>query len=245
MKVSIITLCHNTLDHMKNCFNNLTVHTEGIGMDKEWIVVDNNSSDELLINYFKYMEKYPGVKIIRNEQNLTFAIGNNQAVKEAQGKWLCFLNSDTIPQRRWLEELLDCAERNNADIVGARMYFPHTEMIQHAGIVQREDGIFTHRYYNQPANKHKDIMEESEMMVTAACMLIKKSVFEELGSFDEGYVWGYEDVDLNLKAISKDLKIFYCPKAFLYHTEHGTDQNINKSFDINLKLLNKKWGVLK
>lgn len=245
MKVSIITLVHDTANHLKTLFDYLQNNTSGLGFDKEWIIVDNGSTDLKTKNIINFIKKYPGIKIIENEDNLTFAIANNQAAQEAKSKWLVFLNSDTMPQKDWLNAMLDCANRNNADIVGARMYFPHSDTIQHAGMAQIENGIFTHRYYRQKAAEHPDIMEECEMMVTAACMLIRKKTFDELVGFDAEFVWGYEDVDLNLKALANDKKIMYCPTAFLYHHEHGTDQNINKSFDKNLKLLDKKWGILK
>ena len=245
MKVSIITLVHNTKEHLKSLFDYLQNNTSGLGFDKEWIIVDNGSTDLALKQYYKEIRKYPGIRIVANEENETFSKANNSAANRAKGEWLVFLNSDTIPQKGWLDNMLDCAERNNADIVGARMYFPNSETIQHAGVVQTDNGIFTHRYYQQKAADHPDIMEECEMMVTAACMLIKKKTFEELGKFDEGFVWGYEDVDLNLKAIANDKKVMYCPSAFLYHHEHGTDQKINKHFNDNLKLLDKKWGILK
>ena len=239
--ISIITLVHNGLENIKTLFEHLQHNTAGLGIDKEWIIINNNSNNEI-VNYLESISNYQGVKIFSNKENLSFSIANNKAVKEAKGEWIVFLNSDTIPQKDWLDNMIECAEKNKADIVGARMYFPHTEIIQHAGIIQRDDGIFTHRFYNEQAKDHPEIMQDCEMPVTAACMLINKKVFNEIGGFDEGFKWGLEDVDLNLKAIAMDKKIMYCSKAFLYHVEHGDNPNINEHFTHNLKLLNEKWG---
>lgn len=242
--ISIITLAHNGLNNIRTLFEHMQHYTYGLGIDKEWLIVNNNANDDI-INYLNDIKKYPGIRIINNKENLSFSIANNQAVKEVNGEWICFLNSDTIPQKGWLDEMSSCAERNNADMVGARMYFPHTETIQHVGIIQREDNIFTHRFYNEEAKDHPEIMKDNEMPVTAACMLISKSIFNEVDGFDEGFLWGLEDVDLNLKLMLNNKKIMYCAKAFLYHVEHGDNQNINKDFAHNLKLLNKKWGFYK
>lgn len=242
MRITIITLVHNTPGHMKTLFDYLQQNTSGLGFDKEWIIVDNNSTDWGLKNYLKSINKYPGIRIMENDENLSFSIANNRAVKEARGEWVCFLNSDTVPQKGWLDAMMECAERNGADAVGARMYFPHSETIQHVGVVQRKDGMFTHRFYGEEAKEYPEIMQEAEMPVTAACMLIRKKTFEEAGGFDEGFRWGLEDVDLNLRLMANGKKIMYCPKAFLYHAEHGTDKNINRDFKHNLELLNRKWG---
>lgn len=241
MRISIITLVHNTLEHVRTLFESIQHTTSGLGFDKEWIIVDNGSSDNSLKAYLDYIKNYPGIRIVKNDDNLSFSIANNKAVEGANGEWILFLNSDTNPQKGWLDNMMECAERTGADVVGARMYFPHSEIIQHAGIVQRDDGIFTHRFYRAEAKNHPEIMQEADMPVTAACMLIKKNVFEEL-RFDEGFKWGLEDVDLNLKLMATDKKVMYCPKAFLYHVEHGTDEDINRYFKHNQELLNKKWG---
>ena len=244
MKVSIITLCRDTLKHMKNCFDYVMTHTDGIGDDIEWIIVDNDSEDQGMKNYFDYMSKYPGIKIIHNCENLSFAIANNQAVEEAKGDWIVFLNSDIIVTKHWLKNMFICREKYQAPVVGGRLYFPSSTKIQHAGIVQRDDGIFTHRFYGEEEANHPEILEEKEMPVTAAMMLINKTVFNDVDGFDERFVWGYEDVDLNLKLMANNHKIIYCPSAFAFHVEHGTDQNINKGLDLNIKLLDKKWNIL-
>ncbi|HDG98671.1 MAG TPA: glycosyltransferase [Desulfobacterales bacterium] len=237
-KVSIIMPVFNNLSFTRNCLEALYKVTPSDIF--ELVIVDNGSTDDTKFFLKAFKRKHNNLTLITNEDNQGFAKACNQGAKIAKGKYLVFLNNDTIPLDRWLDELLKVAESDTkVGVVGAKLLYPNGK-IQHAGI-ELINGIPDHPYrFADPGIPEVNHQRELDM-VTGACMLIKKELFDELGGFDEAYKNGMEDVDLCLRVREKGFKVIYCPKCVLYHYE-GVSKGRFDHLRENLILFFNRWG---
>jgi GT2 family glycosyltransferase len=233
---SIIIPVFNRADLTKQCLTQLAKVTDGV--QYEVIIVDNHSSD----GTSEFLESLSGdVQIIRNSTNLGFAKACNQGARAAQGRYLVFLNNDTIPKSGWLDPLI--AEVNSCDevaVVGSKLLYPDNT-IQHAGVVISRNSLMPYHLFRGVPERMLAVNVRREFQaVTAACMLVRKLTFEEVGGFDEGFVNGYEDVDLCLKIRQLGKKVVYQPKSCLYHLESQTPDR-KKYDEENFLRLIARW----
>ncbi|RNC65998.1 MAG: glycosyltransferase, partial [Desulfuromonadales bacterium] len=234
-QVSIIIPLYNKVEYTKQCLEALALNTDQ-ALDYEVILVDNASSDGTA----DYLRTLSGnVTIVTNLKNLGFARACNQGGRLARGRRLVFLNNDTIPHPGWLDALIRGVERDGADIVGAKLLYPNGRA-QHAGVAFNEQSIGYHIFSgftaDAPAVNRKRFMQ----CVTAACMLAKREVFQELGGFDEGYVNGFEDVDLCLRAGERGRRILYTPESVLIHFEE-TSEGRKAHDEPNIRRFLSRW----
>ncbi|MCP9473511.1 MAG: glycosyltransferase family 2 protein, partial [Nitrospira sp.] len=174
---SIIIPVYNNLELTKQCLTALASATTGV--DYEVILVDNGSTDETAA----FLQTLQGdVRIIRNDENRGFAKACNQGAKAARGKYLVFLNNDTIPQPNWLGPLVqEVEEHPEVGVVGSKLLYPDGT-IQHAGVVfMRESPIPYHIYQKMPADSPAVSKRREFQAVTAACLLIRRDLFEAVG----------------------------------------------------------------
>ncbi len=216
--VSIIIPVRNRVELTRQCFRGIRETVTDIPY--EIILVDNDSTDGTA----EFVKAFDGpVRTIYNAEGANFSAANNQAAAVARGKYLVLLNNDTLPTAGWLTALLDAHRRYpDAGAVGAKLLYPKTHTIQHAGVLVRNypnpvSPYHVHHYF--PAGAPAVNTERAYPCITAACMLITKELFDELGGFDEGFVFGYEDVDLCFRILERGLKNIYAPRAVLYHYE--------------------------
>ena len=233
---SIIIPVFNKLELTKQCLMYLAQVT--IGIPYEVVVVDNHSTD----GTSEFLETLGGdVQIIRNPTNLGFAKACNQGAHAARGKYLVFLNNDTIPKPGWLEPLIqEVYSHDDVAVVGSKLLYPDNS-IQHAGVViSRLYRTPYHLFLGVPESLPAVNTRKEFQAVTAACMLVRKEPFEAVGGFDEGFVNGFEDVDLCLKIRHLGKKVVYQPKSCLYHLESQTPGR--KTHDeANAKRLLARW----
>ena len=251
--VSIIVLTHNGENYIKNLFKYIRENT--LYPNFEIIVVDNASSDNTLSFLQKNIYNFK-LKIIRNYDNKSFSIANNEAVNLAEGEFLLFLNNDVIPLKGWLCELVkECLNNPKAGSIGSKLIYPNKKnfafscKIQHVGIAFKYEGDF-YRPYNIGNGQNINNFNEKakRAALTAACLLVRKDKFLEVGGFDENYEYGYEDVDLGLKLLQKGYENIYIPTSILYHYEFGTQEKdgnneIRKRRLNNMKVFQKKWHI--
>ncbi|ADI85775.2 glycosyltransferase [Geobacter sulfurreducens] len=217
-QVSIIIPLYNKVEYTKQCLEALALNTDQ-SLGYEVILVDNASSDGTA----EYLRTLSGdVTIVTNLKNLGFAKACNQGGRIARGRYLVFLNNDTIPHPGWLNGLIKGAEQDGADIVGARLLYPNGR-VQHAGVAFNEQSIGYHIFNGFPADAPAVNRKRFMQCVTAACMLVKQELFAELGGFDEGYVNGFEDVDFCLRAGERGRRILYTPESVLIHFEETSE----------------------
>jgi GT2 family glycosyltransferase len=201
---------------------------------------------------YKEYEKDPSIRIIEYKEPFNFSRANNFAVGHALGDVILFLNNDIeVISSDWLERMVEHALRKEVGIVGSKLYYPD-HSIQHAGIILGIGGFAGH--------SHKHFLGESKGYinrlrliqnysgVTGACLMMRKAVFYELEGFDEQYALALSDIDLCLKALSKDYLIVWTPYAELYHHESKTrgyeDNEIKqKRFKGEIERFKHKWST--
>jgi GT2 family glycosyltransferase/radical SAM superfamily enzyme YgiQ (UPF0313 family)/Tfp pilus assembly protein PilF len=229
---SIIIPVFNNLELTQNCLESIWEHTPPELY--EIIVVDNGSSDGTPV-FLKHLTAAGKIRHIPNEKNLGYAKACNQAARSARGDYLIMLNNDTVVTGGWLNALIEAVEKNdNLAIVGAKLLYPN-DAVQHAGVAFNQKGKVYHiyRYFHRdhPAvNKTREFQ-----VVTAACQLIRTSVFLQVGLFDEGFLNGFEDVDLCLRVGQLGYGILYNPDCVVYHLEsmtpgRGADDSENSRY---------------
>jgi GT2 family glycosyltransferase len=190
------------------------------GHSFEVIVVDNASIDGTA----DFLAQLNGdVQIIRNDENLGFAKACNQGARAARGRYLLFLNNDTVPLAGWLEPLVAELEMHpDVAVVGSKLLY-EDGTVQHAGVAFSRAHFGPYHIYRGVPGDVPFVNERREYQcVTAACMLIRRETFEAVGTFDEGYVNGFEDVDLCLKIRERGGRIVYQPRSVLFHLESRT-----------------------
>ncbi len=234
---SIIIPVWNNLALTTQCLTALAEVTQGASY--EVIVVDNHSTDGTPA----FLAGLGGdVKVITNDENLGFAKACNQGAQAAKGEYLVFLNNDTIPQAGWLSALVDEVKaHSDVAVVGSKLLY-EDRTVQHAGVAfSREFLMPYHMYPGVPANAPMVSRRRELQCVTAACMLVRREVFAQVGGFDEGYKNGFEDVDLCLKIGEKNWKIVYQPHSTVIHLESRTPGRKTHETQ-NSNRFRERWG---
>ncbi|TVQ95518.1 MAG: glycosyltransferase, partial [Desulfovibrionales bacterium] len=233
----IIPVCGN-MNLTRDCIRSILENTSNVSF--EIIAVDNGSTDgtaEMLID----LEREGTLRRVANQANLGFAKACNQGAKAANGRYLVFLNNDTLVQGRWLDALRTCAARDERiGAVGAKLLF-EDGLVQHAGVVfdHKHKPVHIYKFFHP---QHPAVRKQREFQaVSAACMLVGRYVFERLGGFDEEYVNGYEDVDFCLRLRKAGHKVVYCPKSVVTHLESKTPGRFD-AMNRNRELLMRRWG---
>lgn len=190
----------------------------------EVIVVENNSTEEETFRYYEELQKArPNVQVVTWEKGFNFSAINNFGVTFAKGEYLLFLNNDTeVIEPEVIRELLGYGMREDVGVVGARLLY-QDDTIQHAGVVIGFGGIAGHTFIglHQAENSyfHRAMCAQDYSAVTAACMLSKKSLFQQVGGFREELAVAFNDIDYCLKIRALGKKVVYNPYALLYHYE--------------------------
>jgi len=224
--VSIIIPTKDKVKLLQRCIK--TIQSKTSYKNYEIIIVDNNSTENETLTYFKSLP----YKIIKFNEDFNFSKINNLGATYAKGEYLLFLNNDTeIIEEDWLGSMLEYAQQPNLGMVGALLLYPGQNskghrIIQHAGVVLGIGGVAGHAFKHLPFeesnyfNLHRVVRNCSA--VTAACAMIRRKVFEEVGGFDENLKVAFGDIDLCLRIRKKGYSIIYTPYAMLYHHECAT-----------------------
>jgi GT2 family glycosyltransferase len=201
------------------------------------VVVDDCSSDSTPDVLAGFAKK---IRVVAHTENLGFAVSCNDGAAITTTEYLVFLNNDTIPSPGWLRALEDCAEKNpKAAVVGSKLLYPDNT-IQHAGVVICQDRYPRHIYSGFPADHPAVNKSRQFQIVTGACMLIRRAVFEEAGGFDIAFRNGFEDVDLCLRLSLGGHQIHYCHGSELQHLE-SVSQGRFKHDGKNVALYRERW----
>jgi GT2 family glycosyltransferase len=220
--VSIMIPTKDKCRLLRQCIDSIEKKTDY--PNYEIIVLDNDSSDLETLDYFARIADK--VRILRCPGQFNFSAINNRGAREARGEFLLFLNNDTeVIRRQWMRAMIEQAQRPEVAAVGAKLLFSDGRM-QHAGIVLGIDGIAGHafRLMRDDATRYPaldDVIRDCSA-VTAACMMMRHSLFDEVGGFDETLPIDFNDVDLCLRLRQRRYLIVYTPLALLYHHESAT-----------------------
>ncbi|EET60651.1 glycosyltransferase, group 2 family protein [Marvinbryantia formatexigens DSM 14469] len=219
----------------------------------EIIIVENNSSSREIFAYYKELSEDARIRIVRWKDAFNYSAINNYGVKYAKGEFLLFLNNDIEAlETGWFEELLGNCQRPEVGITGAKLLYPDGT-IQHAGTVIGIGGIAGHMFVGMPAERsgylHKASLQMDYSAVTAACMMMKRSLFERLGGFEERLSVAFNDVDLCLRANEAGFLVVYDPYACLRHYEsksRGAEDSPEKvrRFQEEIEFMRTRWEKL-
>ena len=222
--VSIIIPTRDQSDRLIRCTESIDSKTTYANY--EIVIVDHDSRDPGAVEYLSTS----GHEVVRYTGTFNFARMNNIAAERAKGSYLVFLNNDTeVIEPAWLEAMLEHAQRPEVGMVGCLLLYPPgtplADTVQHAGVVLGI-GIANHIFRFRPASSpgyfglHRVVRNCSA--VTAACAMIRKSLFKSVGGFDESFAVAFNDIDLCLRLRQEGLLIVYTPFAVLYHHEGAT-----------------------
>ncbi|MDO5418118.1 MAG: glycosyltransferase family 2 protein [Lachnospiraceae bacterium] len=197
---------------------------KGTYKNLEVIVVENNSTEEQTFRYYEKLQKErENVKVVTWEKGFNFSAINNFGVKFSHGEYLLFLNNDVeVIEPEVIREMLGYCQREDVGIVGARLLY-QDDTIQHAGVVIGFGGIAGHTFIglHEAENSyfHRAMCAQDYSAVTAACMMSKRSLFDQAGGFREELAVAFNDIDYCLKIRALGKKVVYNPYALLYHYE--------------------------
>ena len=219
--VSVIVPTRDHADVLTPCIMGLLEDTDYPSL--EIVIVDNGSSEPATEEFFAKVEQR-GVRIVRSPGPFNFSRINNVAAREATGQILLFLNNDvSVIHRSWLKEMVLHAVRPGIGAVGARLLYPDGT-VQHGGVALGIGGVAGHVHVKAPGDapgyfgRLRLVQEIS--CVTGACMAVPKTVFEQIGGFDEENLpVAFNDVDLCIRIRAAGYRIIWTPYAELYHWE--------------------------
>ena len=210
--VSIIISNYNGLPHLKECFDSLNKLAY---KNKEIIFIDNFSRD----NSVEYMKnKYHNVKIIQNRKDYGFSKANNIAASYAKGKYLAFLNVDTVVDKNWLTELVKVAESstNIGLAVSKHYYYDEPDLINFAGSSSDKFLQSHHIGINQKDNELLNI-QNITFYACFAAVLMRRDLIKKIGLFDPIYYAFAEDLDVSWRTWISGSNVIYVPTSFIYH----------------------------
>lgn len=223
----LITILIPNYEHLKDlrmCLN--SIWDRSTYQHYEIIILENNSADPALFEYYEEISKRPDTRVLRYDEPFNYSNINNFGVQHANGEYILLLNNDIeVITPNWLEVMLSHAVRPEVGMVGARLYYPNNT-IQHDGVVIGLGHVAGHINVNfrRSINGYLDRSRFTKQFsaVTAACVLIPKKVYDEVGGLDPEYKIAYGDVDLCLR-IRRQGYWITCPvDAELFHYESKT-----------------------
>ncbi len=233
---------------LKRCINSI-LHRSSY-KNYKILIVDNQSMEDETFRYYKALKDESKIKILSYDKPFNFSSINNYAVSQTDSEYIIFLNNETeVISPDWIESMIEFAQRKDVGAVGTLLYYPNNT-IQHAGVILGIGGVAGHSHKHFPRNtlgymgRPKVIQNLSA--VTAACLITKKWIFEEVGGFDESYSHAFNDIDFCLKIRERGYLIVYTPYAELYHHEslsRGYEDIPEKQarFKREIEYFQKKW----
>jgi len=218
----------------------------------EIIIINNGSQEKATYDFFEQVCS-PSVRILNDDSPFNFSALNNGAAKIAKGSVLCLLNNDIeIVTPDWLEEMLSFAVQDEIGCVGARLWYPN-ERLQHAGVVVGIGGVAGHIHHDLPRSHPgyigRAVLHQSFSAVTAACLMIRKQVYMEVGGLDENLDVAFNDVDFCLRVHQVGYRNLWTPYAEMIHVESATrgpdttPKNLIR-FQRDSKYMQDRWGQL-
>ncbi len=247
--ISILIPNKDHVEDLERCIS--SIETRSTYRNYEFIIIENNSEKEETFAYYRKLEaKKDKVRVVYWKEGFNYSAINNFGAQYARGDYLLLLNNDTeIINPDCLEELLGYGMRPDVGAVGARLYY-EDDTIQHAGVVVGFGGIAGHCFVQQPRGStgycHRIICAQDYSAVTAACMLVDRKAFQEVGGLSPELAVAFNDIDFCLKLRQAGYLIVYNPYAELYHYEsksRGLDNTPDKvaRFNQEIATFAKRW----
>lgn len=249
--VSILIPNKDHIDDLDKCIQSLFDRSSYDNY--EIIVIENNSTDPETFAYYKRLEKEERVRVVYWDREFNYSAINNFGASFAKGEYLMLLNNDVeVITPDIIENMLGYCMRKDVGIVGVKLlYDDHT--VQHAGVLVGAGGLADHVFKgiheDDPGYMGRAVSTQDVSAVTAACLMIRKSVYEEVGGLDEEFQVAFNDVDLCLKVRAAGYLVVYDADVRLYHYEsksRGSEDTSERftRFGNEMQRLNSKWDIL-
>ncbi|MCI5620533.1 MAG: glycosyltransferase family 2 protein [Lachnospiraceae bacterium] len=246
--LSIIIPNKDHVADLKKCMD--SIEERSTYRNFEFIIVENNSTEPETFAYYDSMKGRDNVTVLYYEGEFNYSRINNFGAQSAKGDYLLLLNNDTeMIEPDGLKEMLDLCMRPEVGIVGARLFF-EDNTIQHAGVIIGFGGVAGHAFIglDREANGYfsRILAVQDLSAVTAACLMVKRSVFEEVGGLEEQFRVAFNDIDFCMKVREKNYLVVYQPYATFYHYESKSRGQENSSekvarFNQEVDLFRSRW----
>jgi len=253
-KVSIVIPTRDHADDLERCLG--SIFAKSTYRNFEVILLDNGSIEhETSLCFAKWQALEPErVKVVPHDVPFNYSEINNYAVRQSTGDIVLLLNNDTeVIAPQWIEAMLEQAQRPTIGCVGAKLLYAD-DTIQHAGVVMRIGGVagHSHRFYDRDAPGYYHILKtvNNYSAVTAACLMIRREVWDQVGGLDEELTVAFNDVDFCLRVRAAGYLNVYVPHAELYHYESksrgfdDTPAKIARGIK-EQQFMQKRWNVSK
>ncbi len=251
-KLVSIVIC--TKDHrhdLKTCVDSILQKTTY--PNYEIVIVENNSTEPETFEYYKELEQNPLIRVVTwtsPTKEFNYSAINNYGAEQCSGEYILLLNNDTeVITPNWLEEMVMFVQRSDVGAAGAMLYYPD-DTVQHAGVGIGLLGLAAHLHRNFPRN-HPGYMSRMSYAqdlsaVTAACIMVRRDVWDEIHGLDETFKVAFNDIDLCMRIRKAGYLIVFTPFAELYHYEsksRGLEDNPEKQkrFAGEIQRFTKRW----
>jgi glycosyltransferase involved in cell wall biosynthesis len=247
--VSIIIPMRDRLDLLERCIGSIRASPDYHPI--EFVIVDNGSTEAATLEFLRALER-GGARIVRDDQRFNFSRLINRGAAAATGEILVFLNNDIeADEGGWLREMVSHVVQDGVGVVGARLWYPDGTL-QHGGVIVGLGGVaghaFPHIPRGHPGYFNRAMLQQNCSAVTGACMAVRKSVFAELGGFDEvNLAINFNDVDFCLRLRGTGRRNVWTPYANLIHHEsasrghHATPEE-QAQFLREAAFMQRQWG---
>lgn len=248
--VSLVIPTRNGLQLIRRCVKSLIDKTTY--QNYEILIVDNGSDDPETLQYLDELRANPRIKVISDTRHFNYSALNNSAVKLARGDLLGLLNNDLeVISPDWLSEMVSIALQPGVGAVGGRLWYPNNTL-QHGGVILGLGGVAGHSHKHLPRHQYGYVGRASYIQsfsaVTAACLVIRKAIYEEVGGLNETDLQvAFNDVDFCLRVGESGYRNVWTPYAELYHHESATrgyDDTPEKQarFGKEKQYMKQRWG---
>lgn len=241
--VSIVIPVYGKIAYTYHCLRSLWSHESRYSF--EVIVVDDKSPD----NTADVLKTIGGLRVVTNEENLGFIRSCNSGARQARGQLLVMLNNDTVVRPGWLDELVDtfnCIP--NAGLVGSKLLYPDGRLQEAGGVIWSDGSGWNYGRLKDPNRPEFCYLRDADYC-SGASLMIRMSLFEQLGGFDEHYIPAYgEDSDLAFKVRDAGYRVLYQPLSEVIHFEGVTSgKEVSsgvKAYQVeNAKKLYARWAA--
>lgn len=220
----LISILIPTKDHitdLRKCID--SIREKSTYHNWEIVVIENNSTEKETFDYYSELERDKRIQVVTWTGEFNYSAINNFGAQKANGEYILLLNNDVeIITPDWLEQMLMFAQRRDVGAVGAMLYYPD-DTVQHAGVILGIGGVAGHAHKYFPRNSYgymsRMTIAQNYSCVTAACVMIRRSVWEEIKGLDETFKVAFNDVDMCMRIRKAGYLLVWTPYAELYHYE--------------------------
>ena len=231
--ISILIPNKDHIDDLKRCID--SIFEKSTYKNIEIIVIENNSTEEKTFEYYDLLKKDDRIQIVTWTGEFNYSAINNYGAQKARGKHLLLLNNDVeVITPDWLEQMLMFSQRSDVGAVGAMLYYAD-DTVQHGGVIVGIGGVagHAHKYFPRGSYGYMSRMTIAQNLscVTAACLMLRRDVWDQIEGLDEEFKVAFNDVDMCMRIRKAGYLVVWTPYAELYHYEsksRGTEDTPEK-----------------